>query len=172
MMTTLQTARLILRKPNSADWPAFRDFMMSERAAHFHQNGNLGGIWRSFAAELGHWDFFGYGMWTVTLRGNDDALGLIGPWTPPDWPEAEIGWMIFGDSIEGTGIATEAARATLTHAFNVLGWHTAVSYIAPENTRSVALAERLGATRDPAAKAPAAYPDSLVWRHHAPQVSA
>ena len=168
MMTTLQTARLILRKPNSADWPVFRDFMMSDRAAHFHQQGNLGGIWRSFAAELGHWDIFGYGMWAVILRGNDAALGLIGPWTPPDWPEPEIGWMIFDAKTEGTGIASEAARATLTHAFNVLGWTTAVSYIHPDNIRSIALAEKLGASRDPKALLPASYPDSGVWRHHAP----
>ena len=166
--TILQTGRLILRRPAPGDWPAFRDFMMSDRATFFHQQGNLGSIWRSFAAELGHWDIFGCGMWAVTLRGDDTALGLIGPWTPPDWPEPEIGWMIFDPATEGTGIASEAARASLTHAFNVLGWTTAVSYINPDNTRSVALAEKLGATRDPKAPRPANYADSAAWRHHAP----
>ncbi len=165
----LQTYRLVLRKPAAADWLPFRDFMLSDRAAFFHQNGNLGGIWRSFAAELGHWDIFGYGMWAVTQRGDDTALGLVGPWTPPDWPETEIGWMIFGTETEGTGIATEAARASLTHAFNILGWTTAVSYIHPDNTRSIALAEKLGAVRDPKAVRPDSYADSAVWRHAAPK---
>ena len=167
--TTLQTGRLVLRRPAAGDWPAFRDFMDSDRAVHFGMQGDVGRSFRAFAAELGHWDIFGYGMWAVTLRGDDTALGLIGPWTPPDWPEPEIGWMIFDAATEGTGIATEAARAARTHAFNVLGWQTAVSYIAPDNTRSIALAEKLGAVRDPKAAVPARYPDSGVWRHPAPQ---
>ncbi|SEM99398.1 Protein N-acetyltransferase, RimJ/RimL family [Loktanella fryxellensis] len=170
-MTTLQTSRLTLRHPDAGDWGAFRDFMMSDRAAQFTQNGDLGRAWRSFAAELGHWDIFGYGMWAVTLRGDRTALGLIGPWTPPDWPEPEIGWMIFDPATEGTGIATEAARASLTYAFNALGWTTAVSYIHPDNARSIALAERLGAVRDASATRPAAYPDSAVWRHAAPHTA-
>ncbi len=166
--TTLDTARLTLRRPTAADWPAFRDFMMSDRAGDFAQRGDLGRIWRSFAAELGHWDIFGFGMWAVTRRDDAAAIGLIGPWTPPDWPETEIGWMMFDPLTEGTGLATEAARAAIAHAFDVLGWTTAVSYIAPGNRRSVALAERLGATRDAQAASPAAYPDCAVWRHPAP----
>ena len=167
--TTLQTARLILRRPVAGDWLAFREFMLSDRAAFFGTDGDIGRIWRSFAAELGHWDIFGYGMWAITLRGNDTAIGLVGPWTPPDWPEPEIGYMIFDPATEGTGIAREAAAASLSHAFNVLGWTTAVSYIHPENLRSIALTEKLGAVRDPHAALPAAYPDSGVWRHPAPQ---
>jgi RimJ/RimL family protein N-acetyltransferase len=167
--TNLQTARLILRQPAAGDWPAFRDFMQSDRAAFFHQQGNIGSIWRSFAAELGHWDIFGYGMWVVNRSGDDTAIGLVGPWTPPDWPESEIGWMIFDPATEGTGIASEAARASVTHAFEVLGWTTAVSYIHPDNTRSIGLAEKLGAVRDAHAPMPASHPDSSAWRHPAPQ---
>ena len=114
-MTILQTTRLTLRKPTPNDWPVFRDFMMSDRSAAFGGHANLGRAWRAFAAELGHWDIFGHGMWSVTHRdGDDTALGLVGPWTPPDWPETEIGWMILADNVEGTGIATEAARAAIT----------------------------------------------------------
>ena len=166
MTTTLQTERLILRRPAPADWPAFRDFMMSDRSIAFGSHADLAKSWRAFAAELGHWDIFGYGMWAVTRRGDDTALGLVGPWTPPDWPETEIGWMILADGVEGTGIATEAAQAALTHAFEVLGWDTAVSYIGPGNTRSIRLAVKLGAVLDEAAKAPT--PDTLVYRHPHP----
>ena len=45
-----------------------------------------------------------------------------------------------------------------------LGWDGAVSYIAPENTRSIKLAERLGAFHDK--KTTASHdPDCLVYRH-------
>ena len=169
MTTTLETERLILRRPTPADWPAFLDFMMSDRAGAFGSHGHLGRSWRAFAAELGHWAIFGYGMWAVTAHGDDKALGLVGPWTPADWPEKEIGWMIFAEGVEGTGIATEAAQAALVHAFDVLGWSTAVSYIAPGNTRAIRLAVKLGATLDENARAPAH--DTLVYRHPKPDIA-
>lgn len=167
MSVTLQTQRLVLRAPQPGDWMPFHDFMMSDRAAMFGSHGDLGRTWRSFAAELGHWQVFSFGMWAVTKRGDDTALGFVGPWTPPDWPETEIGWMIFDDATQGTGIATEAARAAISHAYDVLGWDTVVSYIGPDNTRSIRLAEKLGAHLDDAAKGPT--PDTLVYRHPVPK---
>ncbi len=52
------------------------------------------------------------------------------------------------------------------HAYEDLGWETAVSYIDPANARSIALAERLGCTRDDAADR--VHPDDLVYRHPSP----
>lgn len=166
MSLTLQTQRLVLREPQAADWPAFRDFMFSDRAAAFGSHRDLGKTWKSFAAELGHWQIYGHGMWAVTRRGADDALGYVGPWTPAHWPEPEIGWMIFDPRVEGTGIAAEAASASIAHAFDVLSWETAVSYIAPGNTRSIRLAEKLGASLDILAEAPSG--ETLVYRHPRP----
>ncbi len=167
MSMTLQTQRLVLREPVPSDWTAFHDFMMSDRAAAFGSQGDIGKAWRAFAGELGHWQIFNYGMWAITKRGSDAALGFVGPWTPPDWPETEIGWMIFESAAEGTGIATEAARASLNHAFDVLGWTTAVSYVSPGNERSIRLAQKLGAKLDEAANAPS--PQTLVFRHPKPR---
>ena len=169
MTNPVLTTRLILRRPIAADLANFTAFMMSDRAIHFGAYRNEGKAFRAFAAELGHWEIYGHGMWTVTMRGDDTALGLVGPWTPPDWPETEIGWMMFSEQTEGTGIATEAARAALRHAYGVLGWTTAVSYIDHHNTRSIRLAERLGATVDDFAKRPHAHPDCMVYRHSKPQ---
>ncbi|MBI1417588.1 MAG: GNAT family N-acetyltransferase [Limimaricola sp.] len=174
MTVTLQTPRLVLRRPAPRDWPAWNGFFQSERSAGVGGPRSLGASWRGFAGELGHWEIFGYGMWAVTLRGDatDTAVGLVGPWTPADWPETEIGWMIWDDKIEGTGIATEAARAALTHAWDVLGWTTIVSYIAPDNARSIRLAEKLGATLDPAAPQPKPDAPVLVYRHPRPRAAA
>ncbi|NCO86458.1 MAG: GNAT family N-acetyltransferase [Rhodobacterales bacterium] len=172
MNPMLQTERLVLRRPLPGDWPAFHDFMMSDRSTAFGSHGNLGRAFRAFAAELGHWEIFGYGMWAVTRRGEETCIGLVGPWTPPDWPEREVGWMILSAAAEGTGIATEAARAAIAHAYGTLGWDTVVSYIGPENVRSARLAEKLGARRD--AEAPQPYPDApvLVYRHPRPEARA
>ncbi len=167
-MSVLQTERLTLRRPTSDDWPIYRDFMMTDRARFFSSSGDLGATWKTFASELGHWQMYGAGLWAVTLRGDNTIIGLIGPWHPPHWPEKEIGWMILSDAQEGKGFATEAARASLTHAFDVLGWETAVSYIWPDNTRSVRLAEKLGAVLDEKATSPT--PQAQVYRH--PKVAA
>ena len=87
-------------------------------------------------------------------------------WFPADWPETEIGWIMF-EGGEGKGYAFEAAEAARTHVFETLGWDTAVSYIDPHNARSIALAERLGAVRDDSAERP--HPDDLVYRHPKPE---
>jgi RimJ/RimL family protein N-acetyltransferase len=171
MTVTLRTDRYLLRRPVPADWDAFHAFMMSDRSTAFGSHRNLAKAFRSFAAELGHWEIFGYGMWAVTTHDSDTALALIGPWSPPDWPEREVGWMVLSPDAEGTGLATEAARAAIADAYGRLGWSTVVSYIGLENTRSIRLAEKLGATLDP--DAPQPLPDSpvLVYRHPRPVVT-
>jgi len=172
MSQTLQTERLTLRRPAPHDWPAFRDFMLSPRSDSLGSEHHEGKAWRIFAAELGHWEICGYGMWTVTRQGTEEALALIGPWTPVDWPETEVGWMVLRADAEGTGIAFEAAKAAIAHAYSDLKWDTVVSYIAPDNARSIALAERLGAANDPDAPKPDRFPNTLVYRHPRPQVAA
>lgn len=169
MTDILHTSRLVLRRPGPDDWPAARDFFLSDRSAGIGGPLSLGQAWRAFAAELGHWEMRGYGMWAVCRRDEDRALGLIGPWHPADWPETEIGWMIFDSAAEGTGIATEAARAAIAHARDALGWTRIVSYIAPDNARSIRLAEKLGATCDPGAPQPDPAKPCRVFRHPAPE---
>lgn len=169
-MERLDTANLVLRRPVGGDWPAARAFFMSDRAKGIGGPLSEGQAWRALAAEIGHWDIRGYGMWVVTRRGAEDqALGMIGPWYPADWPETEIGWMIWDEGIEGTGIATEAARAAILHAWTALGWGTIVSYIAPDNARSIRLAEKLGAVHDPDAPQPKPDVPCLVYRHPKPE---
>lgn len=159
----LETERLILRRPNKGDQQACVDFFMSDRAAGVGGPFTLGQAWRHFAYELGHWEINNFGMWAVTMKGDDTILGLIGPWFPADWPEREIGWMVF-ENAEGKGIAYEAAQAAIKHARTDLGWTDFVSYIGPEIKRSIALAERCGASLDETATPPNEFP-CLVYRH-------
>jgi RimJ/RimL family protein N-acetyltransferase len=168
----LHTERLTLRRPVPADWDAFRDFMFSDRATMFGSHRNLGKAFRSFASELGHWEIFGYGMFAVTRREEDRAVALVGPWSPPDWPEREIGWMVLSAEAEGTGIAREAAVAALDHIWRWLRWDTLVSYIYEDNDRSRRLAERLGAALDPEATPSEGPLDKrvLVYRHPRPGI--
>jgi RimJ/RimL family protein N-acetyltransferase len=161
----IETANLILRRPVASDWESYRAFTMSPRSATLGGPYSLGRAWRNFAAEFGHWDIRGFGMFAVTRKGSDEALAMIGPWYPGDWPETEVGWMVLSDKAEGKGLAFEAADAAIDHAYKVLGWDTVVSYVAPGNTRSARLAERLGAVVDPSAPQPKPEEPCLVYRH-------
>lgn len=165
----LTTGRLTLRAPAPRDWPAFAAFLSSPRA-QFVRDGepDEGGKWRAFGHLVGHWVLRGYGLFVFTLKGDDTALGMAGPWYPAGWPEREIGWSVWRAEAEGRGYAFEAADAARAHAFGALGWHTAVSYIAHGNDRSVALAERLGARRDDRAARPGDRP-CHVYRHPRPE---
>ena len=167
----LTTERLTLRAPAPQDAEAFVAFYGTARSKYV--GGPMGArmAWNFFGTEIGHWAIRGFGMFTVTRKGDDTPLGIAGHWYPHGWPETELGWVLFDSATEGTGLAHEAAEACLDHAWTVLEWQETVSYIAPENHRSVALAERLGAKLDKNAPQPKPDKPCLVYRHPKPKVA-
>lgn len=62
-------------------------------------------------------------------------------------PEIELGWT-FRRDLWGHGYATEAARGALDYCFGVVGFERIISAIDPANTRSAAVAHRLGMSQD------------------------
>jgi len=170
----ITTSRLTLRAPIQSDWPHWSAFAQSDRAAYIGGPHSEKSAWRAFGHFVGHWVLRGYGSFVFTLRGDDTPIGSAGPWDPQGWPEKEIGWMVWSPTIEGKGLAYEAALATRDYAYTTLGWTTAVSYIEQQNTRSIALAERLGATLDTTADAPGVDDPTrsvLVYRHPTPNAA-
>ena len=163
----LETERLVLRQPKADDIPALTEFYVSERSRYAAGHMHRARAWMMAVSILGHWQVRGYGLWAVTANGDDTALGMVGPYYPDGRPEKEIGWVLFA-SAEGKGIAFEAAQAALQHARNALGWTDIVSYIDAANERSIALAERLGATVDATAGQPNPDNPCLVFRHPKP----
>jgi RimJ/RimL family protein N-acetyltransferase len=142
----IETDRLILRGPVLADFePLALFFADKTRSTGFGGPIPRDQAWRWFATMIGHWHIHGYGFWTVTSRDGGEAMGICGLWYPEGWPETELGWVMF-EAAEGKGFAFEAASAVRDHAYGTLGFTTMTSNIVPGNTRSIALAERLGAT--------------------------
>jgi len=166
----IETDRLILRGPKPGDWDADRAFRLSDRSRFVGGPYTAMAAWRGFASRWGHWAIRGFGPFIVTLKGSDEALGFVGPLFPEGWAEPELGWVLF-EAAEGKGIAHEAALAARAYVYGSLGWTTAISYIAPENTRSRTLAERLGCTLDPDVPHPFDTP-CLVYRHPGPEALA
>lgn len=164
----LMTDRLRLRGPKRSDLAAFTQwFTTSSRMAILGGNGTEAEARFAFQTNIGRWQMDGMGFFTVTR--NDDAtpLGRIGLLYYPESdvrtaPEVEAAWFLF-DGAEGFGYATEAAKAVLQWGRQELKLDRIVSYILPENLRSRATAERLGASRN-GTHAP--HDDSAdVWVH-------
>ncbi len=161
----LQTERLILRAPELTDWDALEPIWRSDRGRFI--GGPMGeeDAWLDFAQTVASWVLRGIGYWTVTAQEDGAVLGLIGIAMEVHDPELEFGWLLT-EAAEGKGIAYEAARAVRDYA-DARGLTRCISFIDAGNTRSVALAERLGATReDTREDADGPY---HIYRHPAPE---
>ncbi len=162
----IETERLILRRPEPSDAEGYMAFCLSERAKYTSHTDKPYMAWLYFAAELGHWDIRGWGLFTVVERSTGLPVGVVGPFYPEGWNEPELGWLLW-ESAEGKGYAYEAALAARGFVYDQLGWTTAISNIERENTRSITLAERLGCALDP--DVPCVDTGDLVYRHPGPE---
>ena len=159
---TLHTDRLTLRHHRLEDFEPMATHFATDWAQYM--GGPLGQekMWLWLAAEVGSWSLLGHGSWAGDLTATGETIGQVGINKPVHFPEVEIGWLLY-PGFEGHGYAFEAATAARAWAFEN-GHDTLVSYIDPPNSRSIALAERLGAVLDKDADKPD--PDDLVYRHN------
>lgn len=143
---TVETERLVLRGWKEDDAEGLAKLYGTEENTRYI-SGVLSpeGAWRMVAQRIGHWHLRGFGMFAVEEKSSGAFVGHAGPNFPAGWPEREIGWGLVPD-FHGKGYASEAARAGLGFAYEVLGWDTAISLIDPANLPSQKVAERLGAT--------------------------
>ena len=93
----------------------------------------------------------GWGFWAVERRSDGAFLGFTGitvvPEAMPFHPAIETGWRFARDAW-GQGYATEAARASLRVAFELLEFPEVVAFTAVSNERSAAVMRRLGMRED------------------------
>ena len=116
-----------------------------------------------FCADHAQWSLFGCGALMIEDGATGDCLGQVGINSGPLFTEFELGWLLYPHA-EGKGFAYEAAEVLRTWSHDVRRLPTLVSYVDHNNTRSVRLAERLGATLDASASRPD--PSDLVYRHY------
>lgn len=148
MTPQIETERLILRAPKEDDFAAVLAFQASPRTKFIGGgDANRWEAWRGFLAQFGHWALRGYGFFICEIRDTGALAGRVGVINHEMWPEPELGWHLF-DGFEGQGFAYEAALAVREWAHKTHGLGPLMSQIHPDNQRSIALAERLGATRE------------------------
>jgi RimJ/RimL family protein N-acetyltransferase len=158
----LETPRLILRPPAEQDFEPWCAFAADPEASRF-----LGGpqppeiTWRAFCTMAGAWSLFGFGMFSAIEKETGRWIGRLGPWQPLGWPGTEVAWGLAREAW-GKGYATEGATAAIDWAFGHLGWSEVVHSIAPQNTASQAVAQRLGSANRGPGRLPPPMQDSPV----------
>jgi RimJ/RimL family protein N-acetyltransferase len=93
----------------------------------------------------------GWGLWALEVRDTGEFIGFTGlnPVHGLPFEGVEVGWRL-ARAAWGHGHATEAARAALGYAFDVLELPAVMSFTSTTNVRSRAVMRRIGMTHDPA----------------------
>lgn len=146
-MITLETERLTLRMPRESDFDAYAEMFADPEVMRHIGDGQPVSrpmAWRKLAMIVGHWTLRGYGLWTLEERTSGTVAGYAGYWNPEGWPGVELAWTL-RRACWGRGFATEAARVAMPFGFTQLDLPQIISLIRPENTRSIQVAQRLGA---------------------------
>ena len=150
--TKIETARLVLRRLADEDLGDFLAYLNDPVVARYQS-------WESYTEEQarevieqqkglepgtpGQWFTF-----AAELKETGDMIGHVAlSVKADDQRQAEMGFT-FARAHQGRGLAREAAEAVLDYAFGVMGLHRVVAVADCENTRSVALLERLGMRRE------------------------
>ena len=156
--TPLTTQRLLLRASHAAFAAAAADFYARNRAAHARWNPPLPEAMFSVdgqrerlaeaatAAAVGS----GIGWWLFAPQAPDVAIGPLHftQIARRAFCNAMLGYAIDA-AHEGRGLMREALQATLADVFSArVGLHRVQANVRPENTRSLALLDRLGFERE------------------------
>jgi RimJ/RimL family protein N-acetyltransferase len=154
----LETERLVLRKPRLDDVDDVLTFIEDDEVMRWlgGTTGDLAATVATIERWLAHWEKNDIGHFSVEHDGH--VIGRVGflVWDADGWnvssyadaaePVTELGWAI-ARRHWGHGYATEAAQALRTWAYDDVGLEDLISLIAPDNNRSMRVAEKLAATR-------------------------
>lgn len=143
LIPTLDTGRLRLVPPSVACEKTYEAFYADARASGPY-GGPLtpGQAWARLASDLGHWHLQGFGVWAIELPAERAIVGTCGFWQGKGWPRELTWWLV--PSARGRGLALEASRAAVHHAYTAWAWPEVQTYMNDDNASARALALRLG----------------------------
>lgn len=144
-MTPIVTNRLTLRAPQPSDFAPFVATMTPDRMTYLHDGTpDHSEAARILAVWAGTWMLRGTGP--AIWERDGTPIGHGGLFWPLDQDAPELGWVLWSQDAEGHGYATEAMRTLIDHAEKQHDLSGLWAGIHPDNTRSHALATRLGLT--------------------------
>jgi RimJ/RimL family protein N-acetyltransferase len=146
---TLRTDRLLMRAFRPGDIDAWASMEADPEVRRYRGNDprTRDDVWGMMERALGQWALRGYGLFAVVRLEDEQFAGFAGILHPADWPEPELSYSL-AQPFWGRGLATAAARTARDWVFAERGLKRLASFIMPENTRSIRVAEKLGTIRE------------------------
>lgn len=144
--TIIETPRLLLREMTPADRPDLC-MILQDKEVMYAYNGPFSDeeVNGWLERQTGRYREWGYGLWAVVLKQTGEMIGQCGVtrqlWNGEEM--LEVGYL-FRHSHWHQGYATEAARACMEYAFDVLGASEVCSIIRDNNIPSQRVALRNG----------------------------
>jgi RimJ/RimL family protein N-acetyltransferase len=149
-LTSVETARLLLRVPELADAEALMaifwdpEVVARKQVTLREEPGGLELAMTNTRKMLRQWELRGYGQWSVVEKATKQVIGCVGFYHPQrPWPGVDLGWVLHR-SRWGHGFATEAATAVLGWAWAHTPIDRIISLIAPHDARSIRVATKIG----------------------------
>lgn len=98
---------------------------------------------KSLSSFIHHWKVQGYGIWTIKKDTSFEMVGYCGLRYLNELDEIEI---LYGLARPywGKGIATQAAKASISYGFNVAALDKLIAMVLPENQASKRVIEKAG----------------------------
>ncbi|MDD2877882.1 MAG: GNAT family N-acetyltransferase [Acidiphilium sp.] len=138
----LVTEHLLLRRPNEGDLGTIvcivGDWEVARRLARVPHPYNLHDA-RFFLEQVVSSEW----VWTITMQGSDELIGVVGLTPEEGANTAELGYWL-SRAHWGRGIMTEAARAIVSYGFDRLGLIYITSGYFEDNSASGRVLEKLG----------------------------
>jgi len=142
----LKTNRLTLRPLQPLDAIVLHHIYQSEGVLRYFPDPDPPPpekIQRLIAAQLAHWEKYGYGNWGILPEGEKEIVGWAGLQFLPELDETEVGYLL-DRPFWGKGYATEAALASLNFGFERFNMDHIIALVHPDNLASRRVIEKCG----------------------------
>jgi RimJ/RimL family protein N-acetyltransferase len=147
MDKVIDTGRLILRRFTLDDLQAFYQLASRPEIIRYAQSTPVASLEEARelmkAAPFHDYAAYGYGRFACVWKETGDVIGFSGLKFVPEISDTELGYRFFPE-YWGTGLATEAGRASIEFARADLGLKRLVAMVHPENVASARVVEKLG----------------------------
>ena len=148
MEFALTTPRLTLRPFRTDDAPALYAILQEpDIMQYFPTPGtpDMARVERIIASQINAWETYGRTFWATELRATGELIGWCGLQFLPQTQETEVGYLL-ARPFWGQGIATEAARRSVSYGFDGLSLDAIIGITHPDNIASQNVLRKAGLT--------------------------
>lgn len=146
MTILMETTNLRFRAFEAADAPLAFNWLTDAEMMRYMPTGpdyTMAQVEARLARYIAHQERHGFSRWLMFDRATGEPVGDSGMLVLPETGEIELGYRVLRPW-RGKGLATEATRAWLQHAFDHVGLSEVIAFSHPDNLPSIRVMEKSG----------------------------